>query len=47
VGDDEISTGTKRVDSSKGPLMLYGKIAAKVFAVLAVTVSLQIILHPT
>jgi len=27
--------------------MHYGKISAKIFAVLAVTVSLQIILHPT
>jgi hypothetical protein len=47
VRDDEISTGTKPLGSSKGPLMHYGKIAAKIFAVLAVTVSLQFILHPT
>ena len=35
------------MDSSKGPLMRYGKIAAKIFAVLVVAVSLQILLHPT
>jgi len=47
VRDDNSSTGKQQAGSSKGPPMRYGKIAAKIFAVLAVTVSLQILLHPT
>jgi hypothetical protein len=37
----------ERTNLPKEQSMRYGKIAAKVFAVLAVTVSLQILLHPT
>ena len=36
----------ERLFRSKEPVMYYGKTAAKIIAILAVTLLLQIVLHP-